>query len=142
MCRPRRGWPYFALKIEAIITIATTTTAGGGAYLFANLAPGHYIVGVAAAGMYGAGQPLFGLTRVDVLLDDGRRGGRIRRRRRELPGERLGGAHRQTASHDLVDGPKQRVRVLEQIVTDAGAQTATQIEALRGRDRITNGEPK
>ena len=37
---------------------------------------------------------------------------------------------------------EQRVRVLEQIVTDAGAQTATQIEALRGRDRITNGEPK
>ena len=35
---------------------------------------------------------------------------------------------------------EQRVRVLEQIVTDAGAQTATQIEALRGRDRIANGE--
>lgn len=27
---------------------------------------------------------------------------------------------------------EQRVRVLEQIATDAGAQTATQIEALRG----------
>ena len=37
---------------------------------------------------------------------------------------------------------EQRVRVLEQIVTDAGAQTATQIEALRGRDRIAHGEPK
>ncbi len=37
---------------------------------------------------------------------------------------------------------EQRVRVLEQIVTDAGAQTATQIEALRGRDRIANGESK
>jgi ABC-type phosphate transport system auxiliary subunit len=31
---------------------------------------------------------------------------------------------------------EQRVRVLEQIVTDSGAQTATQIEALRGQARI------
>ena len=30
---------------------------------------------------------------------------------------------------------EQRVRVLEQIVTDGGAQTAAQIEALRRRDR-------
>ena len=30
---------------------------------------------------------------------------------------------------------EQRVRVLEQIVTDAGAQTATQIEALRSSNR-------
>jgi hypothetical protein len=37
---------------------------------------------------------------------------------------------------------EQRVRVLEQIVTDAGAQTATQIEALRERRAIGNGEPK
>ena len=29
-----------------------------------------------------------------------------------------------------------RLRVLEQIVTDSGAQTAAQIEALRGQDRI------
>ena len=33
-----------------------------------------------------------------------------------------------------------RVRVLEQIVTDAGAQTAAQIEALRERPSITNGD--
>jgi hypothetical protein len=33
-----------------------------------------------------------------------------------------------------------RVRVLEQIVTDAGAQTASQIEALRERPLIDNGE--
>ena len=32
-------------------------------------------------------------------------------------------------SHEL----EERVRVLEQIVTDAGAQTAAQIDALRGR---------
>ncbi len=35
---------------------------------------------------------------------------------------------------------EQRVRVLEQIVTDAGAQTATQIEALRERQQIATGE--
>jgi ABC-type phosphate transport system auxiliary subunit len=31
---------------------------------------------------------------------------------------------------------EQRVRVLEQIVTDKGAETAAQIEALRGKPRI------
>ena len=36
---------------------------------------------------------------------------------------------------------EQRVRVLEQIVTDAGAQTAGQIEALRERRLIENGAP-
>jgi hypothetical protein len=33
-----------------------------------------------------------------------------------------------------------RVRILEQIVTDTGAQTAAQIEALRDRPAITNGD--
>ena len=33
-----------------------------------------------------------------------------------------------------------RVRVLEQIVTDAGAQTAAQIEALRERPAIPSGD--
>jgi ABC-type phosphate transport system auxiliary subunit len=37
---------------------------------------------------------------------------------------------------------EQRVRVLEQIVTDAGAQTANQIEALRERRAIENGEAR
>ena len=32
---------------------------------------------------------------------------------------------------------EQRVRVLEQIVTDKGAETAAQIEALRDRDQVT-----
>ena len=32
---------------------------------------------------------------------------------------------------------EQRVRVLEQIVTDGGAQTAAQIEALREQPRLT-----
>ena len=35
---------------------------------------------------------------------------------------------------------EQRVRVLEQIVTDGGAQTAAQIEALRDHKRIETGE--
>lgn len=35
---------------------------------------------------------------------------------------------------------EQRLRVLEQIVTDGGAQTAAQIEALRDRPRVTSGE--
>jgi ABC-type phosphate transport system auxiliary subunit len=37
---------------------------------------------------------------------------------------------------------EQRVRVLEQIVTDAGAQTASQIEALRERQRLPSGEER
>jgi hypothetical protein len=35
---------------------------------------------------------------------------------------------------------EQRVRVLEQIVTDRGAETASQIEALRERPRIAAGK--
>ena len=33
-----------------------------------------------------------------------------------------------------------RINVLERIVTDRGAQTAAQIEALRDRDAIENGD--
>jgi ABC-type phosphate transport system auxiliary subunit len=39
-------------------------------------------------------------------------------------------------SHEL----EQRLRVLEQIVTDGGAQTAAQIEALREHKKIESGE--
>ena len=39
-------------------------------------------------------------------------------------------------SHEL----EERVRVLEQIVTDGGVQTAAQIEALRKQERIPAGE--
>jgi ABC-type phosphate transport system auxiliary subunit len=35
---------------------------------------------------------------------------------------------------------EQRVRVLEQIVTDGGAQTAAQIEALRDKPRLETGD--
>lgn len=37
---------------------------------------------------------------------------------------------------------EQRLRVLEQIVTDGGAQTAAQIEALREQARIPAGEDR
>ena len=36
---------------------------------------------------------------------------------------------------------EERVRVLEQIVTDSGAQTAAQIEALRERPRLRTEHP-
>lgn len=39
-------------------------------------------------------------------------------------------------THEL----EERVRVLEQIITDRGAETAAQIEALRQPRRIENGE--
>jgi hypothetical protein len=35
---------------------------------------------------------------------------------------------------------EQRVRVLEQIITDQGAQTAAQIEALRSPKRLTSSD--
>jgi predicted ferric reductase len=35
---------------------------------------------------------------------------------------------------------EQRLRVVEQIVTDSGAQTAAQIEALRDPPRVSSGE--
>jgi len=44
----------------------------------------------------------------------------------------------QYASH--VERLEARVRVLEQIATDGGAETAAQIEALRDRARIPSGE--
>ena len=45
----------------------------------------------------------------------------------------------QYAQH--VERLESRLRIVEQIVTDSGAQTAAQIEALRDRDRIESGEP-
>jgi hypothetical protein len=44
----------------------------------------------------------------------------------------------QYAAH--VERIEARLRVVEQIVTDGGAQTAAQIEALRDRTRIESGE--
>ena len=44
----------------------------------------------------------------------------------------------QYAAH--VERIEARLRVVEQIVTDGGAQTAAQIEALRDRARIESGD--
>lgn len=44
----------------------------------------------------------------------------------------------QYASH--VERIEARLRVLEQIVTDGGAQTAAQIEALRDREKLQSGD--
>lgn len=44
----------------------------------------------------------------------------------------------QYAAH--VERIEARLRVLEQIVTDGGAQTAAQIEALRDREKLESGE--
>src|SRR4051812_40273092 len=45
----------------------------------------------------------------------------------------------QYAQH--VERIEQRLRVLEQIVTDGGAQTAAQIEALRDHSRLSSDVP-
>jgi len=39
-----------------------------------------------------------------------------------------------------VEKLQDRIRVLERIVTDRGAETAAQIEALRDQERIENGD--
>lgn len=44
----------------------------------------------------------------------------------------------QYAAH--VERIETRLRVLEQIVTDGGAETAAQIEALRDKPRLENGD--
>jgi hypothetical protein len=46
----------------------------------------------------------------------------------------------QYAAH--VERIEQRLRVLEQIVTDRGVETAAQIEALRDQDRSAAREPE
>ena len=45
-----------------------------------------------------------------------------------------------TSRLEQVGRVEPRLRVLEQIVTDGGAQTAAQIEALRDQARIENGD--
>ena len=46
----------------------------------------------------------------------------------------------QYATH--VDRLESRLRVVEQLVTDSGAETAAQIEALREKGRITRATPQ
>jgi len=61
-------------------------------------------------------------------------------REKRLEVEAMGAAEKAAQYASRSTELEARVRVLEQIVTDAGAQTAAQIEALRERPAITNGD--
>jgi hypothetical protein len=67
----------------------------------------------------------------------------VLRARYRSGGSADGNPHAEAENLRLRDDVKQlkdRVRVLEQIVTDRGAETASQIEALRDKARISSGE--
>ncbi|MES2327162.1 MAG: hypothetical protein V4499_07495 [Pseudomonadota bacterium] len=53
------------------------------------------------------------------------------------PGEK---SHENERLRNQVQQLQERIRVLERIVTDRGVETAAQIEALRDRDTIENGD--
>jgi hypothetical protein len=55
---------------------------------------------------------------------------------REMRGEPSVNDHENERLRGQVQQLQERIRVLERIVTDRGAETAAQIEALRDRDRI------
>lgn len=73
-----------------------------------------------------------------VLGDMYKRRLKLRERELELLGSQTAEKAAQYAAH--TERLEQRVRVLEQIVTDGGAQTASQIEALREHSRIAPEE--
>jgi hypothetical protein len=55
---------------------------------------------------------------------------------REMRGDRPVNDQENERLRGQVQQLQERIRVLERIVTDRGAETAAQIEALRDRDRI------
>jgi hypothetical protein len=55
---------------------------------------------------------------------------------REMRGEPVANESENVRLRSQVQQLQDRIKVLERIVTDRGAQTADQIEALRDRDRI------
>ena len=63
---------------------------------------------------------------------------RIKERQIEAQSSLAAEKSAQYAQH--VERIEERLRVLEQIVTDRGAETASQIEALRRHERIEGGE--
>jgi len=63
---------------------------------------------------------------------------RLKERQLETEAQLVAEKAAQYAAH--VERIEQRLRVLEQIATDRGAETAAQIEALRDYARIENGE--
>ena len=90
--------------------------------------------------MMGPGEVLIALTAIGLpiifLMMIAHRSFRLREKRLEIEAGMAAEKAAQYASrtHELED----RVRVLEQIVTDGGMQTAAQIEALRDRPRIAS----
>jgi len=58
---------------------------------------------------------------------------------REMRGEPVNNAENERL-RSQVQQLQDRIRVLERIVTDRGVETAAQIEALRDRDRIPDGD--
>lgn len=58
---------------------------------------------------------------------------------REMRGDPADG-HENARLRSQVQQLQDRIRVLERIVTDRGVETAAQIEALRDRDAIENGD--
>jgi ABC-type phosphate transport system auxiliary subunit len=64
---------------------------------------------------------------------------RLREKKLEVEAQNAAEKAAQYAAH--TGELEQRVRVLEQIVTDSGAQTAAQIDALREHRRISAQEP-
>jgi hypothetical protein len=63
----------------------------------------------------------------------------FRYREKRLEVEALNAAEKAAQYASRSSELEERVRVLEQIVTDAGAQTAAQIEALREKPRAVEG---
>ena len=63
---------------------------------------------------------------------------KLRERQLELEADKVAEKAAQYASH--VERIEARLRVLEQIVTDGGVQTAAQIEALRDREKLESGD--
>ena len=63
---------------------------------------------------------------------------RLKERQLETEAKLVAEKAAQYAAH--VERIEQRLRVLEQIATDRGAETAAQIEALRDYARIENGD--
>jgi hypothetical protein len=55
---------------------------------------------------------------------------------REMRGDRLPDDGENQRLRGQVQQLQERIRVLERIVTDRGAETAAQIEALRDRDKL------
>lgn len=75
-----------------------------------------------------------------VLGDMYKRRMKLREKELELLGSQTAEKAAQYAAH--TERLEQRVRVLEQIVTDQGVHTAAQIEALREPRRIEGDKPQ